>query len=215
MKSIKIFLKKIGTPIAARLIKYAMQFLIWTCRQQVEGLDHFMYIAKHEKCILMLWHNRLAAIPAILNRYTPNFQYAALISASRDGELLDSIVKAYQHGHTVRVPHHSRSKALRELIEVINKGKWISIVTPDGPRGPKYQLKPGIALAALETGASVFALNWEASNFWQLKSWDNLRIPKPFSSIKISFGPSIHFKQIAKPSLEEVMSILTQQLPFT
>ena len=199
--------------IIAKLSKRVMNLLIGTCHIQFVGMEQFCRFVATEKCILMLWHNRLALAPFILSRYTPRIQYAALVSGSRDGDILTTIVNSYKNGNTIRVPHQARYQALREIIRHIEEQKYIVIITPDGPRGPRYEIKPGIALAALETQAHVFSLNWEAKHYWELKTWDRLRLPKPFTTIRVSFALPIRLDKLSQYSLEQAKAILKESLP--
>ncbi len=194
----------------ATIGKGAINALLWTCRWNVKGAEHFCKIASQEKCILMLWHNRLALTPFILYRFAPHFIYAAFISNSRDGELIGRMVRSYKAGRVIKVPHHSRHQALRELIRHVEERLSIVIITPDGPRGPRYEMKPGLALAAIETQANVVPLNWKASSYWEFKTWDKLRLPKPFSTIDVFFDPPVH---LAKQTLlDEGQALLQNSL---
>jgi lysophospholipid acyltransferase (LPLAT)-like uncharacterized protein len=189
-----------------------MRLLLLTCRWEVRGLNQFEKTAHNQKCILMLWHNRLALTPFILYKYAAQFTYAAFVSNSRDGELISAIVESYKIGKTIRVPHNSRSQALRTLIAHLKSQSDIIVITPDGPRGPCYELKPGVALAALETSAYVVALNWTSNRLWTLKTWDKLRIPKPFSTITVSFKKAINFPNDHGLSLLEAQAVLSHSL---
>lgn len=196
----------------AFLSKNLMRLLLWTCRVQVEGVEQFCQLATKEKCMLALWHNRLAIAPFILNRYTPRFIYAALVSASRDGEILSTIVHSYQNGRTIRVSHQARYQALRTLVRHVEERKEIVIITPDGPRGPRYEVKPGLALAALEAQAHIVVFNWQAKRYWQLKTWDGLRLPKPFTTIQVSFSPVVGLQESSSLSLAQTKEILKEAL---
>lgn len=209
----KKWLFRIKSFLIAKLSKNLMNLLTSTCRIQIEGMEHFCQLATTKKCILILWHNRLALAPLILSRYTPHIQYAALVSGSRDGDILSAIIHSYKNGNTIRVPHQARYQALREIIRHVDEQKHIVIITPDGPRGPRYEIKPGIAIAALETQAHVVSLNWEANRYWELKTWDRLRLPKPFTTIRVIFESPLHFKHHSQYSLEEAKAILKANLP--
>jgi hypothetical protein len=193
--------------------KKLLHLLIKTCHIQFEGLEEFCQLASKEKCMLMLWHNRLTIIPFILSHYTPQFLYAAVVSGHRDGEVLSSIIHSYHNGRTIRSSPKARHQALREILHRVKEGKQIVIITPDGPRGPRYEIKPGIAVAALETNAPVIPLNWEAEEYWEIKTWDRQRIPKPFTTIRVSFTKPIRFDPHPSPSLEEAKTILKKALP--
>lgn len=194
------------------LVSTLGQGLIWmllcTCRWQIRGLTDFIEKAKKEKCILMLWHNRLALVPMILFRNAPQFIYSAFVSKSRDGDLISSVVHSYKAGRTIRVSHNARHEALRELIRHLEEKREVVIITPDGPRGPCYKVKPGIALAAIETEAYIIPLNWTASRFWELGTWDGLRIPKPFSKIDVTFGNAILMQKQAGFTVEKGQEFL-------
>jgi lysophospholipid acyltransferase (LPLAT)-like uncharacterized protein len=203
-KVFAFILSTIGKALASLILK--------TCKWEVQGLERFQEIASKDKCILMLWHNRLAITSFILYRYAKQFTYAALVSNSRDGELISTLVESYKEGRTIKVPHHSRHEALRMLIRHLQEKDDVVIITPDGPRGPRYQVKPGIALAAVSTGAQIVPFTWQANRFWQLNSWDRLRFPKPFSTIQVFFKDPTHFKD-SGCSVEEARAILQTVLP--
>ncbi len=140
------------------------------------------------------------------------FSYAALVSGHRDGEILSSIIHSYPNAHAIRSSPKTRYQALREVIRYV-QNQHIVIITPDGPRGPQYEIKPGIAIAALETQACVIPLNWEAKKYWEFKTWDRQRFPKPFTTIRVCFASPIRFDQSPPPSIEEAKKILRQALP--
>lgn len=199
--------------LVAKLSNALMHLLLETCRIEIMGVEQFCQLATQEKCILMLWHNRLALIPFILSRYTPHLHYAALISGSRDGDILSTIAHSYQNAKTIRVSHQARFQALREIVRHVEEQKHIVIMTPDGPRGPRYEIKPGIVLAALETQAHVVALNWEAKKYWEFKTWDRLRIPKPFTRIQVTFNSPVRLDPLSNASLDEAKALLKKHLP--
>ena len=194
--------------LAGKVVKHLMHLLVATCRVEMKGIEQFCQTVSTQRCMLVLWHNRLAIAPYLLSRYTPQLHYAALISASRDGDILSEIVHSYKHGHTIRVPHNARPQALRRLIRHIAIRKSILVATPDGPRGPRYEIKAGIALAALETEAEIFTLDWSAQKYWELNTWDKLRLPKPFTTIQATLKPSIRLTKQTCASLEEAKIIL-------
>jgi len=61
---------------------------------------------------------------------------------------------------------------------------------PDGPRGPRYRMGPGVAKLAEVTGALVLPVRVEYGHYWCFrKSWDRFRVPKPFTAVDVYFGP--------------------------
>jgi lysophospholipid acyltransferase (LPLAT)-like uncharacterized protein len=175
----------------ARLGKLAIHILYSTCQVKVQGLDQLVKAGYKQKCIIMSWHNRLILLPEILTQYAPQFIYAALVSNSRDGELIAVITQSYKNGKAIRVAHNAKYQALQDLVKHIKNHDDVVIITPDGPRGPRYQVKPGVTVAARAADASVVPMSWSASRSWQLRTWDQMIIPKPFSTISVVFGEPV------------------------
>jgi len=70
------------------------------------------------------------------------------------------------------------------LVEMMRAGHDIGI-TPDGPRGPCYEMKPGAVIVPRRTGAPLLLLGGEFESAWQLRSWDRFYLPKPFSRVRM------------------------------
>ena len=113
-----------------------------------------------ENYIGALWHNRLLIFPLVLRRFFPNRLGAALISASRDGDLLTDAIRRF--GYDVIRGSSSRlgARAIFQLTEVLASGRDV-VITPDGPLGPVYDLGPGIVFLAQKSGAPVLPMNLE------------------------------------------------------
>ena len=77
--------------------------------------------------------------------------------------------------------------AIRQMADVLATGRDV-VIAPDGPRGPAYELGPGIVFLAQKSGAPVFPVHLEYSSYWRVKSWDRFFLPKPFSKVRVIFG---------------------------
>ena len=77
--------------------------------------------------------------------------------------------------------------ALLQLSQILAEGGDV-VITPDGPRGPAYELGPGPIFLAQKTGAEVLPINLEYSSCWRLKNWDRFILPKPFSEVRVTFA---------------------------
>jgi lysophospholipid acyltransferase (LPLAT)-like uncharacterized protein len=86
--------------------------------------------------------------------------------------------------------------AMFQLAEVLASGKDV-VITPDGPRGPVYELGPGIVLLAQKAGAAVVPVNMEYSSSWRLRSWDRFILPRPFSTVRVTIGTPLFVKSTA------------------
>lgn len=154
----------------------------------VEGIENFLNSASQRSCILMFWHNRLIAVAEVLESHAPDFIYVAFVSKSRDGEIVAAFTKSYKAGRTIRVPHNRREGALKSMVSHLKSTNDIIMITPDGPKGPPGEVKPGVLFAAQESGAPIIPFSWQATRFWTLPTWDGLMIPKPFTKITVKFG---------------------------
>ncbi len=151
-----------------------------------------------ENYIGALWHNRLLVFPLILRRFFPQRHGAALISASRDGDLLADAVQRF--GYDVVRGSSSRlgASAILQLTQVLAAGGDV-VITPDGPRGPAYELGPGIIFLAQKSGAAVLPMNLEYSRCWRLGSWDRFIVPRPFAKVRVLINRPHNVKSTTTP----------------
>jgi lysophospholipid acyltransferase (LPLAT)-like uncharacterized protein len=197
------------------LIAFGHRLLqIWTrtLRFTLEDRAGVLGAPPNERYIGALWHNRLLLLPFAIQRFLPERRGAALISASRDGALLADLVKRF--GFEVVRGSSSRqgASAIRQLAEIIASGKDV-VITPDGPRGPAYELGQGIVFLAQQSGAEVVPINMEYSRCWRVKSWDRFILPKPFSTVRVIFGPPHRVAQTStEPDFERERARLQEAM---
>jgi lysophospholipid acyltransferase (LPLAT)-like uncharacterized protein len=140
--------------------------------------------------IYALWHNRIFVLPALFRRFCPWRSAVALISPSKDGTALEFAFKVLNIGAARGSSSRGGAGALIALRRAIRAGHDTGI-TPDGPKGPVYVVKPGIIKLAESSGAPIVPLFMTFSRVWRLKSWDSFIIPFPFSKVSITFGEII------------------------
>jgi lysophospholipid acyltransferase (LPLAT)-like uncharacterized protein len=172
------------------LIAFGYRLLqIWarTLRFTIEDHAGVVGAPPNERYIGALWHNRLLLLPFVLKRFLPERRGAALISASRDGALLADLVERFDFEVVRGSTSRQGASAIRQLAEIIARGKDV-VITPDGPRGPAYELGQGIVYLAQQSGAAVVPINLEYSGSWRVKSWDRFILPRPFSRVRVIFG---------------------------
>ena len=183
------------------LIAFGFRLLqIWARTLRYEIDDRAGVIGKpvNENYIGALWHNRLLIFPFVLRRFFSNRRGAALISASRDGELLADAIKRFSFDVVRGSSSRLGASAILQLTDVLASGRDV-VITPDGPRGPAYELGPGIIFLAQKSGAPVVPVNMEYSSCWRLKSWDRFILPRPFSKVRVIIGQSHHVRSTSTP----------------
>ena len=178
------------------LIAFGFHLLqLWARTLRFEIDDRAGIVGKpvKENYIGALWHNRLLIFPFVLRRFFSNRRGAALISASRDGELLADAIKRF--GFDVVRGSSSRlgASAILQLTNVLASG-GDAVITPDGPRGPAYELGPGIIFLAQKSDAAVLPINMEYSSCWRLQSWDRFIVPRPFAKVRVLIGQPYHVR---------------------
>ena len=178
---------KIEGRLARWLVAFGFRLLqLWgrTLRYEIDDRAGIVGRPVTEDYVGALWHNRLLVFPLILRRFFPQRHGVALISASRDGDLLADAVQRF--GYDVVRGSSSRlgASAILQLTQVLASGRDV-VITPDGPRGPAYELGPGIIFLAQKSGAPVLPINLEYSRCWRLGSWDRFIVPWPFAKVRV------------------------------
>jgi len=165
--------------------------------------------------LFALWHNRLAVAMtfwSIVRKRRPEAGLAALISASRDGGLL---AQTFQHFGVTPIRGSSSRRGAQALIEIVSalRDGYHVAITPDGPRGPKYSVQPGIISLAQLSGAPIVAAGAVIHSKKELRSWDAFQIPLPFARCELSFSKPIYVPRRCSPEeLEQFRAKLEAEM---
>lgn len=179
--------QKLTAWLAANLIRA----LALTLRIRIEDRCGVRDPKNKQPVIWAFWHNRMLLIPAIRNRYLRHRSGSVLTSPSGDGAILAAVMEQFGIGNVRGSSSRRGSAATLELTSIIKRGGDVAI-TPDGPRGPRYKLGAGIIFLAQKTGAPVMPIHVEYSRCVRLKSWDQFRIPLPFSRVNVTLDALFH-----------------------
>jgi lysophospholipid acyltransferase (LPLAT)-like uncharacterized protein len=141
--------------------------------------------------IYALWHNRFFCVPPAWNRICYGHRKTvALTSASHDGDMVARAMAVFGLGSVRGSSSRRGVAALVGLKRALQEGLDIC-VTPDGPRGPRYIVQPGVIKLAESTGAPIVPIHVRFSSAWRLKTWDRFVIPKPFSRVEVVFDQAV------------------------
>ena len=179
--------------LLAWIIAQMMRLLANTLRYRVDGgCDTAGF--PDEPVIFALWHNRLCLCMKVYERFVrPLHQHdrlAALVSASKDGALLSSVLQNFGVQAVRGSSSRRGSQAMLELTSWAGQGYHLA-VTPDGPRGPCYVVHDGIISLAQLTGMPIIPYSCQLGWKIRVKSWDRFQIPLPFSRCAMTFGTPI------------------------
>ena len=166
-----------------------LKSLFLTLRLRVEDPYGFVKSASTDPAIFCFWHNRILGITFVFRKIYPKRRkgVTVLTSASKDGEILANIVAAFGMGSARGSSSRRGSRALLELVRLVRSGTDIAI-TPDGPRGPRYSLGPGVIQLAQSTGAQILPVHASFSRCIRMKTWDGFIIPLPFTKVSVTLG---------------------------
>ncbi len=159
-----------------------------TLRWRLHDPDGIATSPPDRPMIWTFWHNRIFVVPPLYRKYLGGRKGAVLTSASKDGEAIAAIIARFGCEAIRGSSSRRGTSALLGLIDWIREGYDVAIV-PDGPRGPRYKLGPGVVKLAEVTGAAVLPIRVEYGSYWFFKSWDRFRVPKPFTTVDVFLGP--------------------------
>ena len=177
-----------NSAFAVAAVSWLMRGLGATLRIQFNDLAGYFDPKRQQPCIVAAWHNRILVLPICFGRLKNVQRLIVLTSASRDGALLAGVVRSFGMDAVRGSSSRRGATALRELAGELESGADV-IITPDGPRGPRYVLSPGIIFLAQKTGLPLMRVQVDYERYWELKSWDRFRIPKPFSRATVTLHP--------------------------
>ncbi len=170
------------------LVAGLTKFWSYTLRVRREGFGAVEdVVARDERFILSFWHRRLFMMPLAYPFQRKGRGVAILSSDSKDGERSAATWRWFGI-HAVRgTASDDGAKALVRMIQAVKQG-WDFGITPDGPRGPLMQLKPGTIALARKTGAWIIPVTLAYDRCFELKTWDRMVIPFPFATCVIKYG---------------------------
>ena len=193
---------KIPTPLALAagpvLGAIALRVLAGTLRVRREEAAVAPLWAARAPLIYAMWHGRLLLLPYLYGHRGAH----VLTSRSRDGELVARWIRHFGLDPVRGSSTRGGADAVRLLARAIRAGREV-VVVPDGPRGPREVLKPGVIALARLSGAPIVPTAVGASREWRLRSWDEFRIPRPFARCVVRFGEPIHVSRAAGRAGEE------------
>ena len=210
----KDFIKRRG--VAYRIFVFCTQKLIaiivWTSRKKIVGEEFH----KEKKAFLLFWHNRSIMVPYFLREDMMRESHA-LASASGDGQVIADYLKRW--GASMIYGSYGKKDAVsatRDLIHSINSSqkKGYTALAIDGPTGPIYQYKEGLARALLLVKAPVYIMSINCSKKITFnKAWDKFQMPLPFGTMECVFKkiPAEQLTKSRKNELEKVIDFLNRE----
>jgi lysophospholipid acyltransferase (LPLAT)-like uncharacterized protein len=177
------------TILAPRLISGALWLIAKTVRiRYVDADDLFARWARSEQVILAFWHNRVVMMP--IPYQGRGRKVCIMNSRHRDGEIATRALERWGVRSVRGSATRGGAAGFLQLVNAARDGYDLAVV-PDGPRGPRCVVKRGVIHLGRATGAPIVPVTYAASHRRQLRSWDRLIIPLPFSRIVFVIGEAL------------------------
>ncbi|MCP5094666.1 MAG: hypothetical protein GY943_03850 [Chloroflexi bacterium] len=166
-----------------------------TGRYQVTGLDNLeTAVSSNRPIVFAAWHGMTMMLAGFFATQFDLSQLVLILPDDWRGQTLTVFatklgVQPFPMDLTGE-GGMAAARKLAKLVRLVKKGLHCYI-TPDGPEGPAYVIKPGAAFIARKANAHILPVGAYARNAYQLNRWDQYTIPYPYSRISIHVGKPI------------------------
>lgn len=198
------------------MLKFGFSYIHWvgeTTKWKVLGEENYLLErCKGKPIIFVFWHNQLMVMPfcyaALIRRKTAT----ALSSLSKDGQIVSDLVEKFGY-HSIRgSSSRGGGPALIKLMRQLEDGDDL-VITPDGPRGPRYKAQNGVISIASASGCPILPVACDFKYQKILSSWDRFKIPRPYNEGSLVIGRPVYVEAHASDAylnfklieLQEVM----------
>jgi lysophospholipid acyltransferase (LPLAT)-like uncharacterized protein len=209
MSALRRALYRLAAPILLGIIR-----LWWrSCRiVMVVGEEHLdAVLARWPSFLPCYWHQHELFCARYLLLQRKRLKLGFLISPSVDGEI-PALVARRLGGEVIRGSStHTGARALRDYYQLLVKDGVSPVITPDGPKGPVFQFKPGAILLSQISGRPMLPMAYAASRAWFV-SWDRFVIPWPFARVVIAIGPACQAQRTGTEALQQHMEAELRRL---
>jgi len=172
---------------------------------------HYIDAPIDGQCMAVTWHSELLISPQVYRKLRKKQRTSAIIAQHYDGELVSKTLSYFKINSLRGSSRHGAKSVLINAIKAIKNGDTI-MITPDGPRGPRYSMSDGAVALALRSNLPLMVVSYQPSSYWQMRSWDKFLIPKPFSHIDI-YHQVIYVDKMEKEKAKEYL--LEKMMKYT
>ncbi len=176
-----------------------------TVKLKCHGLHHLLNLENHDTPYLIsTWHGRFL-MPLFHFRHK---KLVVLVSQHLDGEMIARNIHRLGYRTIRGSSTRGGSEAFQKIVKTMRNGNS-GVIIPDGPTGPRHQLKMGVVYMAMVAGVPIIPMTFSAKSAYVLNSWDRFLVPKPFSSVLIKIGSPI---EIPKKCSNRELAVWTRKI---
>ena len=143
-------------------------------------------LLKNKSFIILIWHQQLMG-STFSWKFRPKLRPIA--TSHRDGQLSTLVQKKFGLDPLLRKKNNP-TFLIKNISKAVQNGDCIYI-TPDAPHGPSKQINTSIYKLCQKFDLNIAILSFHTNKYFQINSWDKLKIPLPFSKGVYLWGNEI------------------------
>jgi lysophospholipid acyltransferase (LPLAT)-like uncharacterized protein len=157
--------------------------------------------------VIAFWHCDMLPVWKLFS----NKNVYAIVSINKDGEILSHLLAKWKYKLLRGSSSKNGKEVIRNIVELNDNNFFL--ITPDGPRGPRYECKAGAFVIAQRKQIPLYFIRCEIGyKKIFIKSWDNFILPLFFSKIKIEFSESIDISvEARRESISQIINKINNQ----
>ncbi|MDR2685977.1 MAG: lysophospholipid acyltransferase family protein [Rickettsiales bacterium] len=187
---------------------FVIWFIFLSSRRKIEG-EEILKNLKGKPAVFAFWHGRSFVLSPLVYLY--GLDGYAVSSIHEDGRLMAKLQRLFGLKPIKGSSKRDSLSVLRGGLSVLKKGK-VLMMTPDGPRGPRMQLKDGILYFAKMTGVPIIPICYSCSRARFNKNWDKYMLALPFGRIKFNLGNPVF---VPRNATENEWNLIREDLEKT
>jgi len=141
-------------------------------------------LLKDKVYLSAFWHgHQIYPALSLIKYHSP--KQAALVSPSKDGEIVSTFLKKWGYKTIRGSSRRDAVKSSLEILRVLEEGYSFGFAI-DGPLGPRHKAKLGAVRMAQKLNMEIVPIGSICNRKWIFqKAWDKFELPKPFSKIVV------------------------------
>ena len=176
--------------VQGNALGFYQQLVAQTARWHFEGKANITLARAHGRPILWTcWHAQLMNFITYGARFEGGEKFVLVLVGDPRGDVLAAMKEGGTGKHAFGVI---------KVIRAMKSGKD-SFLAPDGPDGPAFIAKRGVAFLAQKANAVVLPVGLQTRHAHEMNRWDRYIIPFPFAKMHVVIGKPI----LAEPGIEE------------
>ena len=189
------------------------QLVTRTARFEVEGWEHVRAARETGRPLMWtLWHGQVMNYLVVGDRHLDAASFVAVTVGDTRGDTLGKVAERLG-GKPVLVDMQGNpvaaGRAVIRVIQAMKAGKQ-TLIAPDGPDGPAFEPKGGVAVLAKKAEAALLPLGIYTPHAYRLNRWDRYQVPYPFARLYVAIGAPLLVSRDAEQEvlLEEISALL-------